>query len=132
MATIIREFEVEASPDDAWDAVRDVGAVHRRLCPAVLTDAWCEGDARIVVFADGPQVREVILSIDDVRRRLAYAAVGGRLAHHNSTIEVRAGRDGGSRLVWTTDLSPDGMQPAIEALVEAGVADMTASLSGAR
>jgi hypothetical protein len=45
MATIRKESIVRASSDAVWDAVRDVGQVHRRLCPGVLVDARMDGDA---------------------------------------------------------------------------------------
>ena len=97
MASIVREFEVEAAPEAAWAAVRDVGGVHRRLCPGVLSDAWMDGDARVVVFAAGFQVRERIVALDDARRRLAYAATGGRTSHHNASLQVFPAPGGGSR-----------------------------------
>ncbi|TMG96892.1 MAG: SRPBCC family protein, partial [Betaproteobacteria bacterium] len=38
MASIHKEIVIDAPARDVWDAVRDVGAVHRRLVPGVLTD----------------------------------------------------------------------------------------------
>ena len=33
MATIYKEFTVDAGIDDIWDALRDFNAVHQRLAP---------------------------------------------------------------------------------------------------
>ena len=38
MATIHKEIHLNAKPEDVWDAVRDVGNIHKRLCPGFLTD----------------------------------------------------------------------------------------------
>ncbi len=53
MATIYKEFLVDADPAAVWDALRDVGAAHERLFRGVLVDAHMDGDARVVTFANG-------------------------------------------------------------------------------
>ncbi len=39
MASIRKEVTIEAPADAVWNAVRDIGQVHKRLVPGVLTDA---------------------------------------------------------------------------------------------
>jgi len=39
MASIRKEILIDAPPEDVWAAVRDVGAVHRRLAPGFVVDA---------------------------------------------------------------------------------------------
>jgi carbon monoxide dehydrogenase subunit G len=128
VATIRREIEVDASADAVWDAVRDVGNVHRRLVPGVLTDARMDGDARVVTFANGMVVRERIVTLDDAARRFVYASVGGRATHHNASIQVFDDGPGRARLVWITDLLPDEVAPPIAALVEQGASAMKQTL----
>lgn len=130
MATIHRDIEIDAPARDVWDAVRDVGMPHRRLTPGVLTDAHLEGDARVVTFANGLVARELIVSIDDDRRRVAYAATGGRLTHHNASMQVFEAGTQRSRLVWITDLLPDAMAAPISELIELGAAAMQRTLRG--
>ena len=127
MASIHKEIVIDAPARDVWDAVRDVGAVHRRLVPGVLTDARLDGDARVVSFANGLVVRELIVSVDDERRRFAYAAVGGLASHHNSSMQVFEGGAQRSRLVWITDVLPALVGP-IGALIEQGAAAMQRAL----
>jgi len=130
MATIRKEIALRESPDAVWSAVRDVGEVHRRLCPGVLVDCRLEGDARIVTFANGLVARELIVAVDDEARRFCWAAVGGRLTHHNASMQVFA--DGsGTRLVWICDLLPDEMAPAIRTLIDAGSAALKQTLESA-
>ena len=128
MATIRKEVLVRASPDTAWSAVRDVGEVHRRLCPGVLVDCRLEGDARIVTFANGLVARELIVDIDDEARRFSWAAVGGRLTHHNASMQVFSDGSGGTRLVWIADLLPDALLPDIRGLMEMGCAALKKTL----
>ena len=128
MASIRKEILIDAHPDDVWSAVRDVGAVHRRLVPGLVVDVRLEGSARVVTFASGAVVRELIVDVDDEARRLAYASVEGRTTHHNASIQVFGDREGRTRLVWITDLLPDELAGPIRALVEEGAAIMKLTL----
>lgn len=119
---------VGVAPERAWDAVRDFGAVHPRLFTSVLRAVRLEEGARVVTFADGREVREPLVTIDDERRRIVWTATGG-LAHHNASMQVVA--DGaGSRIVWITDILPDAAAEAIAAIVDAGAADLKRTLEG--
>ena len=123
MATLHKEIHIEARPEAIWDAARDLGALHRRLVPGFVVDTQLEGNARIVTFGNGMVVRELIISVDDQRRRLAWTAIGGRTTHYNAVLEVLA--DGsGTRVVWTTDLLPDEMAEPVAAMQENGLAAM--------
>lgn len=128
MASIIQEMSIDASGDAVWDAVRSVGEVHRRLAPGFVVDTKLEGDTRIVTFANGMVVRERIVSIDDGARRLAYAAVGGRAAHHNASFQVLPDGEARCRLVWITDVLPDDAAGPIRAMVEQGAAAIQRAL----
>ncbi|MFL5399627.1 MAG: SRPBCC family protein [Myxococcales bacterium] len=128
MATIRKEILVRASPESVWSAVRDVGEVHRRLCPGVLVDCRMDGDARVVTFANGLVVRELIVDIDDDARRFSWAAVGGRLTHHNASMQVFPDPAGGTRLVWIADLLPDELEADIRALMDLGSAALKKTL----
>lgn len=132
MPTIRKEFTVTAGIDSVWAAFRDTGAVHRMLAPGFVTDCRLEegGAARIVTFANGIVAREAIVDIDDAAHRLAYSASGGRLTHHNASFQVAEEAPGRCRIVWQADLLPAGMTPAIDAMMEQGVAAMQRRLDG--
>jgi hypothetical protein len=119
MATIYKEIIVNTPVHVAWDAIRDVGEVHRRLAPGILLDARLDGDARVVTFANGLVARELLVTIDDEARRFAYASVGGRATHHNASMQVFPHSEG-TRLVWITDVLPEEIAESIRALVEQG------------
>ncbi len=130
MASIRKEILVNVPPEQVWDAVRDVGAVHRRLTPGLALDTQIEGDTRILFFPNGVTARELIVAIDDETRRLAYAVVEGRmpLIHHHATFQVFADGEDHSRLVWTTDFLPHTLAAEIRARVERGATVMKHAL----
>jgi Polyketide cyclase / dehydrase and lipid transport len=128
MASIRKETLIDARPEDVWAAVRDVGAVHERLARGFVVAARLDGDARVVTFANGMVLRELIVDIDDEARRFSYAAVGGRLTHHNASIQVFGEGVAGSRIVWITDLLPNEFTALISELQDQGVSAMKQTL----
>ena len=130
MATIRKEVLIETHPDAVWDAVRDVGAVHTRVAPGFLTGCRMEDAplARVVTFANGLEARELIVDVDDAARRLAWAIVGGRMSHHNASMQIFAEGAGQTRAVWIADLLPNELAPAIAGMIEQGLAAMKKTL----
>ncbi len=122
MASIRREIQIDARPETAWAALRDVGALHTRLVPGFVTDVRLEPGARLVTFGNGMQVRELIVDIDDATRRVAWSAVGGSMTHHNASAQVLPDGAAGCRFVWIADLLPNEVAPAIAAMIEQGMA----------
>jgi carbon monoxide dehydrogenase subunit G len=118
MATIFKEIFVDASPEAVWAALRDVGAVHQ-VAPGLLTDCYMDGDARIVTFGNGAVLRELIVGVDDASRRVVYAMVEGPMnaTHHNASMQV-FDNGTGSRVVWITDILPDGLKEPVSGIVE--------------
>ena len=120
MASIYKEFLVNASPQFVWEAIKDAGAVHLRLAQGFVTDTKLEGDTRTVTFANGFVVQEQVVSINDEMRRFVYRAVGGRASQHNAFFQIFPASDGKSKILWVTDLLPDEMRTPIEQMVELG------------
>jgi hypothetical protein len=131
MASIRREVVIDASPETAWDALRDVGALHERLCPGFVTDTKLEPGGRIVSFGNGLVARELIVALDEPERRLVWSASGGRLSHHNASAQVFAEPGGRTRFVWIADLLPDEMAPAIAAMMGQGIETIRKTLERA-
>lgn len=128
MASIRREMLVGADPKDVWEAIRDVGAVHTRLAPGFVVDTRLEEGARVVTFANGLVARELIVDIDDDARRLVWAVVGGRLCHHNASLQVFAHGEGRCRVVWIADLLPDDLAGAIARMIDEGMSAMKTTM----
>jgi len=128
MASIRRSVIIDRAPEDVWDALRDVGALHTRLVVGFVTDCVLEGAARNVTFANGMTARELIVDVDEQARRVAWSAVGGRLTHHNASAQVIAAPSGKSEVVWIADLLPNEMAPSITGMIEQGLAAMKRTL----
>jgi hypothetical protein len=132
MASLRREVVIDAHPDRVWDAIRDVGAIHTRLARGFVTDTQFDGTSRLVTFANGVTVREPIIDVDDVRRRLAYAVVEWRATHYSASFQVFDDPGGRSRVVWIIDLLPNELAELVGKSMDAGVAAMKKTLeSGA-
>jgi len=107
-----------------------VGAVHARLAREFVVDTRLEGDSRVVTFANGEVVRELIVDIDDRGRRLAYAVVEWRTSHHNASFQVIPDGDRRCRLVWITDLLPDALAEVVNGFKEQGCSAIKRTLEG--
>jgi hypothetical protein len=128
MASIHKDIPIDAHPDEVWAAVRDFGAVHKRLVPGFVLDAHLDGDARIVTFANGTVARELLVDCDDGRRRLVYAVVSERVKQHSASVEVLADDDARTRLIWIVDVLPDEIAAYIEAQMDQAALAMQAAL----
>jgi len=130
MASIHKEVLIESRPDIVWDAVRDVGAVHTRVAPGFLTGCRMEDAplARVVTFANGLEARELIVDVDDAARRLVWAVVGGRMSHHNASMQIFAEGVASTRVVWIADLLPHELAGPIAGMIDQGLAAMKRTL----
>ena len=133
MATIAKEIVTSASPEAAWDAIRDVGALHTRLVPGFVVATELIPGGRRVTFGNGLVVDEPIIDSNDELRRLAWTAVSEAmpLTHYNSSVQVFE-RDGGSRILWTSDVLPDEAAATVEPMMEQGAKVMAQTLDGLR
>ena len=128
MASIRREIRIESRPEKVWDAVRDIGNIHKRLVPGFVADCRMDGDgARIVTFGNGLVVREIIVDLDDSARRLCWTAKSERMTHHNASMQIFADGDR-TRAVWIADLLPNELAGPIGAMIEQGASTMKQAL----
>ena len=128
MASINKEIEIERKKEFVWDAIRDVGAIHKRLVPGFVVDCRVEGDARIVTFGNGMVVRELIVDVDDNTCRHSWSARGEPLTHHNASIQVFPVSHDRCRVVWIADLMPNEVAEAIGEMIQHGLDTMKQTL----
>lgn len=124
MASIHKDIALPAPAADVWDAVRDFGALHRRLVPGFVLDTRLDGEARIVSFANGTTARELLVDCDDTRRRLVYAVVSERVKQHSASVQVIAEGEARCRLVWIVDVLPHDIASYIDAQMDHAAAAM--------
>jgi hypothetical protein len=132
MATIYQEIEISREADFVWDAVRDVGEIHRRLVPGFVVDCKLEGDSRLVTFANGMAIREIIVAVDDETRRHAWSARGEPLTHHNASIQVFAEGDHKCRVVWIADVMPNEVAGTVGEMMSQGLTTMKRAMEVTR
>jgi hypothetical protein len=128
MASIHKEIALNVSAANVWAVVRDIAAVHKRFVPGLVADVRLEEDARIVTFSNGLVVRELIVDIDDKRRRFAYAAVGEMFKHHNASMQVFEDGPDRCHLLWITDLLPNEAVSAVSKIIDQGATIMKQTL----
>ena len=127
MASIHKEFLIDAPADEVWDAIADFGALHTRLVPGFVTDTKLDGDTRIVTFANGAVAREILVDCDAGRRRLAYAIVSERLTQHSASVQVIADGATRCRAIWVADVLPHEIAPYMDGQMDLGAAAMQAA-----
>ncbi len=132
MASIHIEFMVDTDPESVWAAVRDFGAVDRRLAVGFVTDSRLDGETRTVTFFNGLVACEHLVDCDDAARRLVYTASGGRTTHYNAAVRIEAVRNGRCRFVWTIDLLPHEMAEPIRVMAEKGAVAMKQTLEAVK
>ena len=132
MATIHKEIQIERSKEFVWDAIRDVGAIHRRLVPGFVVNCKLEGDSRIVTFANGMVVRELIVDVDDKSCRHSWSARSEPLTHHNASIQVFSEGGERCRVVWIADLMPNEVAGPIGEMIQEGLNTMKQTLQKQR
>jgi carbon monoxide dehydrogenase subunit G len=128
MATLHREISLDAPAETVWSAIRDFGQVHARVAPGFLTALEMDKGDRVVTFFNGLVARERLVTADDEDRRLVYAVVEGRASHYNAAVQVLPEGTARSRLVWTIDLLPNELAPAIGGMMDQATGVMKKTL----
>ncbi len=128
MATLRKEIPVAGSATAVWHALRDFGQVHTKVAPGFLTDLKTDNGDRIVTFFNGLVARERLVTADDETCRLVYAVVESRASHYNAAVQVFPEGDG-SRVVWTIDLLPNELAPAIGGMMDEAAKVMRKTLA---
>jgi hypothetical protein len=128
MASIHKEIEIEREKEVVWDAIRDVGAIHKRLVPGFVTDCKLDGDWRTVTFGNGMVARELIVDVNDKTCRHSWSARSERLSHHNASIQVFSTGKGKCRVVWIADLMPNEAAERVEQMIEMALSTMKQTL----
>jgi Polyketide cyclase / dehydrase and lipid transport len=120
MASISLEFAINADAARVWEVIGDWAHGPTRMAPGYVVSSDADGDVRVVTFANGTVVRERLVTLDAVGRRLAYSVVGDtmRPEHDNAVMQVVADGAGQCRFLWSRDLLPDDLAGPLRAAME--------------
>jgi len=128
MATLFLTSQLPVSVDHAWHRVAAVDQVHDIL--PLVTSCTVDGDQRACLLANGAQLKEEIISIDNDLKRIAYTVIDSPfgLEYHAASMQIVA--DGqGARIIWITDFKPDQLKDALTPMLEQMFAQMSERLS---
>jgi len=122
MAKVIKEVHIEANPDTVWKVVGNIGAV--AAWSPMLSTATVHDNMRICTLgenspAPGSTLKEEILARHEERRRYDYTVSEAPfpIESHHASFQVEP--DGtGSKVVWTTDVTPDELASTWEPIFE--------------
>ena len=103
MATLRKQIALDTTAANVWAALRDFGAVHTRVAPGFLTKLEMDNGDRVVTFFNGLVARERLVTLDDAD----------------------------CRLVWTIDLLPNELAPAIGGMMDHAAGVMKKTLDAA-
>lgn len=135
MASIVRQYSIDASAPACWAALRDFGAVHKRLAPGFVTSLQMVSPTdREVTFCTGTVATERLIGIDEAAMRLAYTVVSSPLGatHHNASAQLIATGADRCRFVWITDVLPDELAGPIGAMMDQGALVIKKTLENGR
>ena len=100
----------------------------QRIClgrvPGFVVDCRLDGESRIVTFANGMVVRELIVDVDDRTCRHAWSARTELLIHHNASVQVFAEGPNKCRVAWIADLLPNEAAENIASMIQTGLETM--------
>lgn len=129
--TIGKTFVTNVPADQVWEALADVYALPTRLAAGFVTTSRRDGDDRLLTFANGMEVRERILAIDEAQRQVVYSAIGGEMSFHRAAATVTTRPDGQTQFDWTAQVSPAELAPGMDAMMEVGAAAIKRTLEAA-
>jgi hypothetical protein len=131
MASIRKEIVIDTGVEPAWEALRQVGEAHTLFAP-VLTGGELHGDVRTVRFANGMELRERILDVDDEHRRVAYAVIDPQgMTYHHASMQLDIAGPGRCAFVWITDFLPAEAAATLQPLIEQGANALKRNLESA-
>jgi hypothetical protein len=87
-----------------------------------------EDGARVVTFANGATARELLVSIDDNLRRLAYAIPDGSFKIYSASVQVFPEGKHRCLLVWIVDLLPNSFESYIKIQMDSAAMIMKGTL----
>jgi Polyketide cyclase / dehydrase and lipid transport len=128
MATVRKEITIEQSQEVVWDAIRDVGEIHKRLVPGFVVNCVLEDGSRIVTFENGMVLRELIVDVDDQTRRHAWATHDEPFIHYNASAQVFSNGPNKCRVVWIADLLPNNLANKVAPMMQRGLEVMKQTL----
>jgi len=136
MVSVKVSDRVEASSEKVWELFRDFGGIQRFSSgiEKVTVEGQGVGAVRTLTLPGGAALQERLEAIDDAKRCLSYAIVGGPIpvTGYLATIEVKD-EGKGCRIDWSSQFEPKGLsddqaRAMIEGVYKGGIAGVKKAL----
>ncbi|TBR36283.1 MULTISPECIES: SRPBCC family protein [Dyella] len=127
MATIIWEQSVAVPASTAWALLRQFDKAHELFHP-VLIAGRMEADIRVLTFANGLQVRERKVAVNEAHQRVAYTVLGDMFEHHAASMQIVGIDANHCCFLWISDFLPDALASTVLPLVKQGATAFAATL----
>lgn len=119
MATIRKHTRIAKPADEVWKVVSDAGGVSDWF--PVIQSSEASGNTRSCELGDGTKLTEEIVTNDDELRRFQYRITEGvPVDFHLGTVDVLED-DGGSLVVYSTEVQPDDLGSMMDQVVAQGI-----------
>ncbi|MFT5203479.1 MAG: hypothetical protein ACI9C1_002879 [Candidatus Aldehydirespiratoraceae bacterium] len=94
----------------------------------MVTVSSIDGDRRSCTLADGVELSETIISIDEDHQRMAYTITASPfgIQAHSASMQASDAGDGQSTFQWITDVKPDDLADALGLMLAGEVAKLEA------
>lgn len=131
MASLRTHARIARPADDVWKVVSDAAAISTWF-PGI-EQATATDRTRTCTLAGGGQLEEDVLNVDHGLRRFQYRITGGMpVEHHLGTVDVLEDGPDGALVVYSTEITPDGLADVVGPSIEGGVQGLKEHLEAGR
>lgn len=123
--------QLQTKPSAVWALLGDYNGLYR-WHPAVAASQQ-QDKIRVLTLADGAQITEKLISIDEEQSCYSYSIEESPLpiSHYQSSIQVKDNGQGGSVVSWSSHFNADGAsdqeaEEVIRGIYQAGLSNLAA------
>lgn len=129
MASLRSHVRIARPAEEVWQVVSDAAGISAWF-PGIEQSTATEGK-RSCTLAGGGRLEEDVLNVDSALRRFQYRITAGMpVEHHLGTVDVLEDGADASLVVYSTEITPDGLAGVVGPSIEGGVQGLKAHLEG--
>jgi uncharacterized protein YndB with AHSA1/START domain len=120
MASLRTHARIARTADEVWKVVSDAAGISAWF-PGI-EQATATDSTRSCTLAGGHQLEEDVVNVDDSLRRFQYRITAGMpVEHHLGTVDVLEDGAGSALVVYSTEITPDGLADMMGPSIEGGL-----------
>lgn len=129
MASLRSTARIARPADEVWKVVSDVAGISAWF-PGIEQATAGEG-TRSCTLAGGHELQEDVVNVDHELRRFQYRITAGMpVERHLGTVDVLEDGADGALVVYSTEVTPDGLADVMGPSIERGVQGLKAHVEG--